>query len=160
VTLRVLMDKLVWFTTRKSANTPSQALYFVFRLPNNQSLSNMGDFDMVFNVQLAHGSPTRQVRDFTNVKQVRWRSSSRGVFSQPPPFYALSSLPFSRVSVFFFESSLSSVVGSVLCTPPIWYAWPRKLTFTGRSSIVIGLVHHLSAAALRVHRQGVRHPNR
>jgi hypothetical protein len=27
-------------------------------------------FDMVFNVQLAHGSPTRQVRDFTNVKQL------------------------------------------------------------------------------------------
>ena len=27
-------------------------------------------FDMVFHVQLAHGSPTRQVRDFTNVKQL------------------------------------------------------------------------------------------
>jgi len=28
------------------------------------------EFDMVFHVQLAHGSPTRQVRDFTNVKQL------------------------------------------------------------------------------------------
>jgi len=27
-------------------------------------------FDMVFHCQLAHGSPTRQVRDFTNVKQL------------------------------------------------------------------------------------------
>lgn len=27
-------------------------------------------FDMVFHAQLAHGSPTRQVRDFTNVKQL------------------------------------------------------------------------------------------
>jgi hypothetical protein len=27
-------------------------------------------FDMVFHVQLAHGSPTKQVRDFTNVKQL------------------------------------------------------------------------------------------
>jgi len=27
-------------------------------------------FDMVFYVQLAHGSPTRNVRDFTNVKQL------------------------------------------------------------------------------------------
>ena len=27
-------------------------------------------FDMVFNCQLAHGSPTRQIRDFTNVKQL------------------------------------------------------------------------------------------
>ena len=27
-------------------------------------------FDMVFHVQLAHGSPTRLVRDFTNVKQL------------------------------------------------------------------------------------------
>lgn len=28
------------------------------------------DFDMVFHCQLAHGSPTRQIRDFTNVKQL------------------------------------------------------------------------------------------
>lgn len=27
-------------------------------------------FDMVFHCQLAHGSPTRQIRDFTNVKQL------------------------------------------------------------------------------------------
>lgn len=27
-------------------------------------------FDMVFHCQLAHGSPTKQVRDFTNVKQL------------------------------------------------------------------------------------------
>lgn len=27
-------------------------------------------FDMVFHVQLAHGSPTKQIRDFTNVKQL------------------------------------------------------------------------------------------
>ena len=28
------------------------------------------EFDMVFHAQLAHGSQTRQVRDFTNVKQL------------------------------------------------------------------------------------------
>jgi hypothetical protein len=28
------------------------------------------DFEMVFHVQLAHGSPTKQVKDFTNVKQL------------------------------------------------------------------------------------------
>ena len=27
-------------------------------------------FDMVFHCQLAHGSPTKQVKDFTNVKQL------------------------------------------------------------------------------------------
>lgn len=27
-------------------------------------------FDMVFHCQLAHGSPTKQIRDFTNVKQL------------------------------------------------------------------------------------------
>ena len=35
------------------------------------SMADSGEgFDMVFHVQLAHGSPTKQIRDFTNVNQL------------------------------------------------------------------------------------------
>jgi hypothetical protein len=39
-------------------------------VPEAPAAAPQEQFDMVFHVQLAHGSPTRQVRDFTNVKQL------------------------------------------------------------------------------------------
>lgn len=38
--------------------------------PQGAAAAPAEQFDMVFHCQLAHGSPTRQVRDFTNVKQL------------------------------------------------------------------------------------------
>jgi len=39
-------------------------------MPATPAAAPAEQFDMVFHVQLAHGSPTKQVRDFTNVKQL------------------------------------------------------------------------------------------
>jgi len=39
-------------------------------VPDAPAAAPAETFDMVFHVQLAHGSPTKQVRDFTNVKQL------------------------------------------------------------------------------------------
>jgi hypothetical protein len=39
-------------------------------MPATPAAAPAESFDMVFHVQLAHGSPTKQVRDFTNVKQL------------------------------------------------------------------------------------------
>lgn len=38
--------------------------------PSGAQAAPAETFDMVFHCQLAHGSPTKQVRDFTNVKQL------------------------------------------------------------------------------------------
>jgi len=40
------------------------------KVPDAPAQEAAESFDMVFHVQLAHGSPTKQVRDFTNVKQL------------------------------------------------------------------------------------------
>jgi len=48
----------------KKKNTPVPAP------PPGAAAAPAETFDMVFHCQLAHGSPTRQIRDFTNVKQL------------------------------------------------------------------------------------------